>query len=58
MLDVELEEMMLEMELRNEYALRLQYAMRRLMLIHRLNLFRAVVVLLVEALREKKRNPQ
>lgn len=58
MLDVELEEMMLEMELRNEYALRLQYAMRRLVLIHRLNLFRAVVVLLVEALREKKRNPQ
>ena len=58
MLDVELEEMMLEMELRNEYALRLQYAMRRLVLIHRLNLFRAVVVLLVEALRDKRRNPQ
>ena len=58
MLDVELEEMVLEMELRNEYALRLQYAMKRLILIHRLNLFRAVVILLVDTLREKKRVPR
>jgi hypothetical protein len=54
LLDAELEEAMLEMELKNEYALRLQYSMRRLLQIHRMNLFRCVVVLLVEKLRERK----
>lgn len=54
MLDAILEEETLEAELRNEYAIQLQWVMRRLLAIHRCNLFRQFVMLLIDKLREIK----